>query len=201
MSGSRRSVPRPEHGASTSTQSNVAGERQAAAQTSACTTRTFVAPLAATVRVSSAIALVADIARDDRAASAMRRAIAVVLPPATRTCRGHAGRAAGPASSATSCDASSCTTNQPSAAASLLQRASFRHDERVRRPASRRRRRHRRDRGGRSTTSVVVFSRLARSVSFGGWLLNCIHARRARSRGGRYHRAASHRGCDSVVER
>ena len=72
----------------------------------------------ATVRRSKLHPALAHVARDD--AARRRRiaaAIAVVLPPGDAQVSSTRAPGLGPASSATSCDASSCTTNQPSLAA------------------------------------------------------------------------------------
>ena len=80
MSGSRRSVPRPEQGASTSTQSNTAVNGSGSSR-SACTRRTLDAPLALTVRRSRSTRRSRTSQATSRPRPSMSAAIAVVLPP------------------------------------------------------------------------------------------------------------------------
>ncbi len=112
MSGSRRSVPRPEQGASTMTVENSA-RKGSGAVTSAWTSRT----LGRRLRPPSAAAgPCAARGRRTRSAARRHRALPRWRSPcrrATRRYRARSGPGACPASSATSCDASSCTTNSP----------------------------------------------------------------------------------------
>ena len=111
MSGSRRSVPRPEHGASTITQSKRPGRAAALAD------RPGRAPRSQrrSRRRSAAGGPSADRARRTRRSAAAvigrrdRRRLAAGDAQVSST----RGPGSAPASSATSCDASSCTTNQP----------------------------------------------------------------------------------------
>ena len=76
------SVPRPEHGASTSTHVESAHGKAAASTDPACTMRTFAAPVVATVLRSSVDAPIAHVAGDQQSrATPSSAAIAVVLPP------------------------------------------------------------------------------------------------------------------------
>ena len=157
--------------------SRTARRTAAARSRSACTSATFAAPVAATVRRSSCDAPVAHIAGDDQAALAHGRGKRRRLAAGRRAGVEHARPGAGPASSATSCDASSCTTNQPASESRLPQRVALR----------RRRARPARSGPGRRRTPRAASRldaarrggmrrRLARSVSGAGALLNCIHA-------------------------
>ena len=178
MSGSRRSVPSPEHGASTSTQSKRPRRRAAAASRSACTMRTLVAPLAATVRRSSSM----------RDRGRRRRRAAAVRPsrprspwscrPATRRCRGRDRPACAPASSVTSCDASSWTTNKPWSSTPGAWRSGWPSSTTsasgAKRPGATAMSCRRE--ALRQRLAASICSRFARSVSGAGVLLNCIHA-------------------------
>ena len=112
MSGSRRSVPRPEQGASTSTQSNGARERQRLQQIRLH--EPDVRRAAGRHRPPQQLdAAVAHIAGDEQPAAVHRRRERRRLAARRRAGVEHARPGRSPASSATSCDASSCTTNQP----------------------------------------------------------------------------------------
>ena len=168
------------------------------ASRSACTSRTLVG--AARRSPSAAAAPCAGGGhrrRSRRPECIIAAARAVVLPPGDAHASSTRDPGRGSARSATSCDASSCTTNQPAPAGreagDRLRRSSASGAKRPRaggRPS----------RARRSTTSSgVARSGLARSVSGAGVLLNRIQASVASKPMRSNHRAASHRGCDSVI--
>ena len=133
MSGSRRSVPRPEHGASTRTRSKIAPKGSACAAL-AWTTRTHRAPAVRTVSASSCTRLRADV-REPRAcrcrpcrrpsrwsclpaprtrrASARRRPLA---PPRPRAARPRPARRTAPGRRAGSAGDCRCGSTRPSGA-------------------------------------------------------------------------------------
>ncbi len=200
MSGSRRSVPRPEHGASTSTQSKVSENG------SGCSS----------VRLHDAhVGCAAGGDGSPRAAprggrahrrrpaaldSAHRRGSAVVFPPGDAHVSSTRGPRDGPASTDTSCDASSWTTNHPSA-------GRRRATDDLRPRSARRARTGRRRRGlltlqpCRPVHRASVLSRLARKRQRRRQVVE-PQPRSAASKPSRsYQRATSHRGCDSVTLR
>ena len=175
MSGSRRSVPSPEQGASTSTQSNTAQERQSAARASACTTRTRRAAGPGRCAPAARPAGRARRRRRSVPASPIAAAIAVVLPPGDAQASSTLAR---PRRRRTRRRAA---TLRPGRRTGLLARAASagdcpRDDQPVRRERGRLGRR--RLRRARSLGERVARrpQRLARSVSGAGWLLNCSHA-------------------------
>ncbi len=190
-------MPSPEQGASTSTQSN--GWRNGSGlRRSAWTRRTLPAPLAVTVRRRSSIRR----SRRSHATSALppviNAASAVVLPPGDAQASSTRPPGFEPASSGTSCDASSCTTNRPSS--TPVPRSGYPSCTTSASGAKR---------PGDSFTSVassraarssrVIRRRFARSVSGAAALLNRSQ-RSVRSNPMRsYQRAASHRGWESVT--
>ena len=194
MSGSRRSVPRPEHGASTRTESN-GREKGSGRSRSACTMRTLLAP-GGRHRVAQQLhAPVADVAGDEQSLhSPIAAAIAVVLPPgeaqvsSTRRPGSLAGEQRDELRRFVLHDEPACSE------AGAAQRVTLVHDERVRREASAAGRRRPPPAAAPPAAAASAARRFARSVSGAGLLLNRSHASAASKPRRSYQRAASQRG-------
>ena len=197
MSGSRRSVPSPEQGTSTITVSNSARKGSAESR-SAWTISALAAPVVFTVRLSRLIRRSRTSHATTRPSSSSAAAMAVALPPGDAQVSSTRRPGCAPARSATSCDASSCTTNQPS---SLPDPRSGCPDSTMSasgayRPAATA---MSSDASRTRRSSGVMRRRFARSVSGAGLLLNCIQRSAAANPSRSYHRSASQRGWESVT--
>ena len=117
--GSRRSVPRPEHGASSRTRVEARRERQRLGDVRPGRRERTRRPAAATVGASRSTRRPRTSVATIRPRLSMAAAIAVVLPPGDAQASRMRSPRAAPTSSATSCDASSCTTNSPSPASGV----------------------------------------------------------------------------------
>ena len=168
MSGSRRSVPRPEQGASTNTQSKARDEGQRLQQIGLheADVRRRRWP-----RPSAAADPCADRGRRTRPEARVR-----ACPPrapwscrlAMRRCRARARRGRRRRAASTSCDASSCTTNQPASSPSPRRGCPSVDDQRVGREPAR----------AWTTTS----SCRSRSINSCGVLRSAVGAKRQRRR-------------------